>query len=302
MSAQVMHAAAEAGPRAAAGEGMVAIRDVLCLTDLSPLSDNALAHARFLAERFQAELTVYHAVETFEGAYPDVTFGVGHELAEAAQEQAIERLARDTQGVATRCSFKVEQARSAHDAIVEMVRGRRPDLTVMATHGRRGLRHLLLGSVTEEVVQQAHTPVLCLRAGAPRPYRRIVVPTDLSLASRLAFPLAALLARSFGAEVIGVHVVPPPTVANLSGIPHPMPSVPTEAALWEFYRTDFEGLPVTAQVYTGVGWDRIIHAAEVENADLIVMATRGHDSLSDRILGSNTDRVLRQAPCPVLIA
>jgi nucleotide-binding universal stress UspA family protein len=280
----------------------VAVRDVLCLTDLSPRSDFALDHAARLAQRFQAELTVYHAVETFEGAYPDVTFGAGQELTDAAERQATAALASAVKGLGTRASFKVEQVRSAAEAAVEMVLGRRADLTVMATHGRRGLHHTLLGSVTEEVVQRAHTPVLCLREAAPAACRRILVPTDLSLASRLAFPLAAFLARSFGAEVIGLHAAPPVTAATLSGIPERRPAIPSEAALWAFYQADFAGVAVTAQVCVGPAWDRIVGTAEVEGADLIVMATRGHDSLSDRILGSNTERTLRHAPCPVLVA
>jgi nucleotide-binding universal stress UspA family protein len=292
------HATRASAPAASA----VAIRDVLCLTDLSPRSGFALDHAARLADRFQAELTVYHAVERFEGPYPDLTFGIGQELTDAAEKRAVAALTAAVPRAGTRSSFKVAQVRSAAEAVVEMVVGRRPDLTVMATHGRRGLNHMLLGSVTEEVIQRAHSPVLCLREAAPVAYRRILVPTDLSLASRLAFPLAAFLARTFGAEVIGLHAAPPVTVATLSGIPERRPPIPSEAALWEFYQADFAGLPVTAQVYVGPAWDRIVRTAEVEGADLIVMATRGHDSLSDRILGSNTERTLRHASCPVLVA
>jgi len=280
----------------------VAIRDVLCLTDLSPRSDFALDHARRLAERFQAELTVYHAVERFEGAYPDVTFGIGRELTEAAEKRAVSTLGAAVQGIGTRTEVKVEPVASAADAVLEMALGRRADLTVMATHGRRGLRHMLLGSMTEEVIQHARSPVLCLREPAPTAYRRILVPTDLSLASRLAFPMAAFLARSFGAEVIGLHAAPPASVATLSGIPERRAPVPSEAALWDFFRSDFTGLPVTAHVYTEVAWDCIVRTAKVEGADLIVMATRGHDSVSDRIVGSTTERTLRHAPGPVLVA
>jgi nucleotide-binding universal stress UspA family protein len=159
-----------------------------------------------------------------------------------------------------------------------------------------------MGSVTEDVVQVARSPVLCLRDAAPAGYRRILVPTDLSLASRLAFPIAAFLARSFGAEVIGLHAAAPVTASTLAGVPESRHPVPSEAALWEFYQADFAGLPVTAQVCTGTAWDCIVRTAAVERADLVVMATRGHDSLSDRVLGSNTDRTLRHAPCPVLVA
>jgi len=280
----------------------VAIRDILCLTDLSPRSDFALDHARRLAERFQAELTVYHAVERFEGAYPDVTFGIGRELTEAAEKRAVSALGAAVHGIGTRTAVKVEPVASAADAVVEMALGRRADVTVMATHGRRGLRHLLLGSMTEEVIQHARSPVLCLREPAPAACRRILVPTDLSLASRLAFPIAAFLARSFGAEVIGLHAAPPARVATLSGIPERRVPVPSEAALWDFFRSDFAGIPVTAHVYTDVAWDCIVRTAKVEGADLIVMATRGHDSVSDRIVGSTTERTLRHAPCPVLVA
>jgi nucleotide-binding universal stress UspA family protein len=280
----------------------LAIHDILCLTDLSPRSDAAVEHARLLAERLHAELTVYHAVETFEGPYPDLTLGIGQELTDAAEIQARAMLVAMSRRLDMPCEIKVEQVRSAAEAVVEMTLGRRADLTVMATHGRRGLRHMLLGSLTEEVVQRAHTPILCLREAAPAAYRRILVPTDLSLASRLAFPMAAFLARAFGAEIIALHAAPPATVATLSGMPERRAPVPSEAALWEFLRGDFAGTAVTAHVYTAVAWDCIVRTAKVEGADLIVMATRGHDSVSDRILGSTTERTLRHAPCPVLVA
>ena len=45
-----------------------------------------------------------------------------------------------------------------------------------------------------------------------------------------------------------------------------------------------------------------MEAARAEQADLIVMSTRGYDSLADRVLGSNTERVVRRAPCPTLVA
>ena len=79
------------------------IHDILCLTDLSPRSRSALEHARHLAERFQAELTVYHAVETFEGVYPDLTFGISQELSRGAEkfQRVCPRAA--AKGIGVRC-------------------------------------------------------------------------------------------------------------------------------------------------------------------------------------------------------
>ena len=52
----------------------------------------------------------------------------------------------------------------------------------------------------------------------------------------------------------------------------------------------------------GRPWAEIVGAAAERQADLIVMSSRGHDSLGDEIFGSTTDRVLRHAPCAVLVA
>jgi nucleotide-binding universal stress UspA family protein len=126
------------------------------------------------------------------------------------------------------------------------------------------------------------------------------MPTDLSEASRAAFPIAGLLARAFEAEVIAVNVVPRPLLTALADNPHALAAaVPSTAALREFV-ADLDGVRVTPRVEQGVAWDRIVAIALEERADLVVMATKGEDSLGDRILGSQTERVIRHASCPVL--
>jgi nucleotide-binding universal stress UspA family protein len=287
-------------PRASAGRraaSLVQIREVLFPTDLSPESERAFEHARLLAERFCASLTLYHAVEVPDPSYAHWAFNRGRQIWAHVEETAKELLARKAELLHVSHAVHVERAASADQALLAFIRNMQPDLTVMATHGRRGLQHLLLGSVTENVFRHSFRPVLCVREpehGGALPYRRILVPTDLSLASRLAFPMAALFARQFGAEVLAVHVV--------DAAKAPV-EVPSEAWLFsEFFKRDFPGSEITPQVHHGRVWERIVETARVEQADLIVMATRGHDSLADRIIGSNTERVVRHAPCPVLVA
>jgi nucleotide-binding universal stress UspA family protein len=282
------------------------VQDVHFPTDLSPEAEGALEHARLLCQRFGARLTLYHAVEVPDPRYPHWAFAHGHEVWCQAVRAADSALRGRAAQLGLEASVVVERTTSAHQAVVQRVKHTRPDLTVMATHGRGGLSHVLLGSVTEKVLQQIHHPLLCVRAiegDLPQLYRRILVPTDLSLASRFAFPLAARLAEALGAEVIGLHVTPGATLGALTGVADSPPVViPSEAYLWKFFQTDFATVPVNAQIHQGPVWERIVHVARTERADLIVMSTRGHDSLADRILGSNTERVVRHAPCPVLVA
>ena len=282
---------------------MPAIRSILVPSDLSPEAGHALEHASLLADKFGASLTLYHSVPVPDHAYAHWAFSHNAEVWSEVEREARLALAESAARLGHQAVATVERTTSVTRALLAFILNTRPDLVVMATHGRGGVEHLLLGSVTEKVFRNCHRPVLCVRRTVHEsglPYRRILVPTDLSPASRLAFPRAAALARAFDAEILAVHVRHT-SAATLAGMPGAA-LIPTEASLWEFCRRDFEGLPVTAQVHSGSVWDRIVQTARVERADLIVMGTRGHDSLIDRMIGSNTERVVRHAPCPVLVA
>jgi nucleotide-binding universal stress UspA family protein len=285
------------------GFATAGIRRVLFPSDLSPSSDRALDHAQLIAERFDARLTLYHVVEAPSPSGP-LTWNPGREAARRAEERAREHLERRAARFHVPYSVVVYQRPSAPRALLRYISATRPDVTVMATHGRDGLLHLVLGSVTESVLNGTHRPVLCVRApdhGVALPYRRVVVPTDLTPASRRAFTLAAHLARAFDAEVVAVHVSPPPTVASLVGVPEAVEAATVEESdVWEFLQPDFGGLRATVRVPGGAPAEAIVETARLEKADVIVMSTHGHDSLADRVRGSHTERVVRHASCPVL--
>ena len=290
---------------------MAEIQTILFASDLTPQSDFAFEHARFLAERFGARLTLFHALE------------MPRDPQEGWTDLQDDRRGRWAAKVRQELCLRARTLKVPHEIVVDeahvgghvladlsilaAIDKMHPDLTVMATRSRKGFSSWFLGSVTHQVVQHAGRPVMCVRAapyGGMPPYRRILVPTDLSEASRRAFPLAALLARSCKAAVSALHVVPPRPLAVLAGAPGAgSPPLPTEQDVRHFLSPELDDVPVEASVYvSGAPWWRIVQAAEEQRADLIVMSTRGHDSVRDEIIGSNTDRVLRHAPCSVLVA
>ncbi|HLA79742.1 MAG TPA: universal stress protein [Vicinamibacteria bacterium] len=283
-------------------EDAVAVHEILFPSDLSPASDRAFDHAHFLAERLGARLTLFHAVDTAhlsearEAGDPEVA----RRLARAARSH----LDRHTTTLTTQHRIVVEQSNQAAQALLAQIRATHPDLVVMATHGREGLAHFFLGSVTERILEVGGSPVLCVREpdhGVALPYRRILVPVDLTETSRLAFPLAALLARTFDAEVLAIHVAQV-KAGSLNGISALIEeTVPSEERLGQFLEPEFAGLRVRARVEIGSPWDRIVETALLDKADVIVLSTHGADSLTDRILGSRAERIVRQSPCPVLV-
>jgi nucleotide-binding universal stress UspA family protein len=289
---------------------MSEIRTILFASDLSPESDRAFEHARFLAERFGARLTIYHALEmprTEYSGWVDADDDRRGRWERKVREELSRRASTLTvphevvvQGPVLGGHFLVDLA------LLDVIHKTRPDVTMMATRGRKGFASFFLGSVTEQVVQHAGRPVLCVRKsghGLVLPYQRLLVPTDFSPASRRAFPLAALMARNFEASVTALHVAPPPTLAVLVGVPDAtLPRVPTEEEVRTFLQPDFVGLPVEARVCAaGAPWHQIVKTAEEQKTDLVVMSTQGLDSLHDKIIGSNAERVLRHAPCTVLV-
>jgi nucleotide-binding universal stress UspA family protein len=292
-------------PELAAGpEPQVRIRDVFFASDLSPRSDRAFDHARLLAERFRARLTVFHAIERSE-LQATATADVSAEVWRRFADEAREHLALGARTLTVPHELLVDPNPSARRAILAMVAARQPDLVVMATHGRDGLSHLLLGSVTEALIRHGERPVLCVREpdhGTALPYRRVMVPSDLSEPSRRAFPLAAHLARAFESDVIGVHVGAPPPEPRLVGTAHWVEfQAPDAPKVEAFMAPAFAGLRFTAQVRHGEPWREIVAAALEERADLLVVSTHGAGSLAKRLLGSHAERVARQAPCPVLV-
>jgi nucleotide-binding universal stress UspA family protein len=279
-----------------------ALREILFASDLSPASDRAFEHARLLAERFRAKLSLYHAIEVDDAR--DVTDGPGQagEVWRRVELAARAHLDRQLLGGSLASEIRLERSTAVGGSLVAFIRAARPDLTVMATHGRGGLAHLVLGSVTETVLRRTQAPVLCVRQpahGPALPYRRVLVPTDLSAASRRAFPLAAQLARGFGAEVLAVHAV---ELHTLSGVTDALRVLAAcEEALLAFLQPDFSGLRVVPRVQLGPAWDRITQTALDDRADVIVMTAAGPQGMTDRALGSQLERVVRTAPCPVLV-
>jgi nucleotide-binding universal stress UspA family protein len=269
--------------------------EILWPTDLSPESRPALDHVRALADRFSAQVTLYHAVPRPDLEYqPWPRGGSMDGYWSAAADAAHLQLAELAESLATRHTVCVEKVISPARAIVSWIRANRPDLVVMATHGHSGLSQLLLGSVTQQVIQHARRPVLGMRhavGGRGLPYRRLLVPTDLSPASRSAFGHAGAIARVFGAQVIGLYVAPP----------EPDRAADAQASLERLMHDRLPGVHMTARVDHGRPWERIVAQAIAADADLVVMSCQGADAVEERLLGSNTDRVLRQAPCPVLV-
>lgn len=142
---------------------------ILVPTDFGAASEAALTCANELAVRFEARLYLLHVVEDpmAIGAWaPDVYVAASAELRDRLLRNAKQRLDEAlTAEDRDRCTVKAEvRVGAAAYTIGAFAREKTIDLIVMGTHGRRGLSHMFLGSVAEQLVRTAPCPVLTVRA------------------------------------------------------------------------------------------------------------------------------------------
>lgn len=141
------------------------------------------------------------------------------------------------------------------------------------------------------------------------PIKKILCPTDFSEPSYAGVEAARELAVHFSAELVLIHVVPPPYAVGAPGVP---PGYKIEEYTEEMHRYASDNLEKTADnkiasdvktkrvVAEGHAADEIVDSAEKEGADVIVIATHGWSGWRRLLFGSIAEKVVRLASCPVV--
>ncbi len=194
------------------------------------------------------------------------------------------------------------------EAIVETAQGKKADLIALGTYGRKGLKRLLMGSVTSQVILNAHCDVLVVKRPCTKcngAYASLLVPFDGSEASKKALARACALSKADGAEVSVLYVIP------------------RYEEMMDFFKTDSvnkrlyeeaekivegakaiasaNGVAIKAVVQEGHAADKIVEIAGKLKNDLIVTGTHGWRGVDKAILGSTAERIIAHASCPILI-
>lgn len=187
------------------------------------------------------------------------------------------------------------------DGILSAAVDFRANLIAMTTHGRSGLRRVLLGSVAEGVVRRSHLPVLILRERVrlrSGNMGRILLPVGSTGGPESLFAGVEEFAQKSGAEVTLFHVDTEGKKAG--GDIH-------QATTWTIRLAELaqslarRGIRVTTRISKGDPATEILAEAERSGADLIAMATRGLEGMARLKGGSVAEDVLRRAECLVLL-
>jgi nucleotide-binding universal stress UspA family protein len=265
------------------------IQIVAHATDFSEASAEAFAHALRIAVATRSRLDLLHVRDQRS----DEAWSSFPHVREMLVKWGLMPGDEPPFQIEAKLGIKVTKVEIQHhnptDGLFEFVLSHRPDLLVLATHGREGLSRWVRGSVSEDLARRTHVPTLFLgpnaqgfvdRATGEIRLQRILVPVaheppPLRGLTRAAGFLAPLAVSPKGCRLlhIGAH---PPTLDGDIG----------------------ETIGTEVELMDGPVIESILQAAR--GADLIVMPTAGHRGFLDALRGSTTEQVLRQAPCPVL--
>jgi nucleotide-binding universal stress UspA family protein len=299
---------------------MIEIRRILCPVDFSDHSRRALDHAIAIARWYESTVTVLYV---FSSA-PVAAAGPGPMVFEPIVLTPADRdqLLADVTAFAEKESapgVTIEAAvrgGSTANEILDHAASMKADVLVIGTHGRSGFERLLLGSVAEKVLRKASCPVMTVPRRLPDAvpagpvlYKRILCPVDFSESSLHALKYAISLAQEADGQLTALHVIahefeytgemeynPGLTIGDLLK--------EREDALKRRLQEVVAGAPEFCRLESlmthGKPWREVLRVADEKQSDLIVMGVQGRGAADLLFFGSTTQRVVREASCPVL--
>ena len=287
---------------------------ILCPVAESHESDEGLRYAILIARSYGARLSV---LTCNDGSLSDdQTVDAMRAGIKRAVEHSFVSFPGSADAVRLDWDLTVVKSGRPADAINCEAASQNADLIVMGSRRRPAASIVALGSTAEAVCRTAPCSVLVTRSATRRDasttngnfgLKKLLVATDFSSHSELALQYGLSLAQEYQSELHLVHVITGTkstgaeiswTSQNTEGPYHAAArrlheSVPAEVHLWS---------DVTHSVREGKAYREIVSYAVEQQIDLICLGAHGQGFKLGTIFGTNTDRVLRQAPCPVLVA
>lgn len=291
------------------------IKKILWASDGSEESEEALKYVELLASRYGSEIVGLSVIQPVDLSGLEVPSEIKNELfsiqatLEKREYERVNKAIEQLESREIKRDIRIETG-VPHEEILRVAEEEKVDLIAM---GKRGLGlkdRILLGSNTNKVLRAAKVPVLAVRYKKGNrdkiDIKKILVPTDLSESTSISLHIAVDLAERFHSAIYLFHVI------EL----HHSYEISTSRVIEELWTLALKELKLQQSripeekikdidIYERVtlflrAWFGVVNFAEKEGIDLIIMTTHGRKGFSRFILGSTTEKVISESPCPVL--
>lgn len=284
------------------------IERVLVPLDGSLLAEQVLPQVRRLLYRSDSEVILVHASPPPPVESPVLIYSSMLAKADDYIRGVRDRLAGE--GVRVK---SVSRVGSPAGVILDVAEEEKATLLALATHGKTGFQRLLFGSVAESLLRRSSVPVFVVRPvwsyellpGSPQksdlqPIRTILLPVVGGDPSLPVIPPLVEFARLFESRVLILHVKESGTKGGDDGPEREQEELANLVACAR--RLEEHGVGTISLMEEGDPAETILQVARSQKVDLIAMATHGRSGIDRLLKGSITESVLRQSPCPMLVA
>lgn len=291
----------------------VEITKILWATDGSDESEEALKYVNLLVEKFGSEVVCLSVVDVNGFERLELSEDIRQELLEFRNRLKEREAQRIKERIANISLFKEKysarvETGEPHEVIVKVAEDESASMIAL---GKRSLPlkdRIVLGSTTNRVLRSSRVPVLAVRRAvevAPK-FEKILVPTDFSELEEPALNYALELARAFNAKIYFLHVAAFHHSFEVTS-PHLVDIILEQTRRQLANKIDSLDKTLVGSVsivphclFSLRVWIGIVEFAAEEGIDLIVMSTHGRKGISHMFLGSVAEKVISEAPCPVI--
>ena len=278
---------------------MKLLEKILVATDFGKASKDALQMASVLAKEFHSEIILIHVIPEINDF--QITRGkIRKKVTEKLNHIEMDLKRKGIVSVESIVRFGIPFER-----IIEY--SDELEVNVIVVGSGKGEKNFPLGTTAERMMTYADKPVLVVKPGTRPLIRKIFCPVDFSEASKRALINAIHLSRTFKAHLT-VLTVFEPLLSSFLG-PDRTPGVSKEKGLvkrqqykYDKFLLGFESedLTWTRIIRRGEPYKEILRAIREAQPDLLVMGSQGRTGLSRLIMGSTTEKVVRELPCSVI--
>ena len=268
----------------------VAKRETLLIaSDGSKFSINAIREAINLAKICSSKLIAVSVVKTnleFESVLPQVV-----EKDEQEAIKHLESVKAQAKKEGVDCTTIVTLSEEPYQDIVDHASKNNVDMIIMGTHGKTGMKRLMMGSVTAKVIGHAPCNILVFPLNAKVECKNVLIATDGSKYSEAAASEALGIAKRCGSSLTVISVAS--SDAEITSAKDNVKKV-SEAA-------EKEGVKTTSLVTKGKSYEAIIETSKQKKADLIIVGSHGRTGLDRLLMGSVTERAIGHTESAVLV-
>ena len=292
---------------------------ILVPLDGSPLAETILPFVEHLVRRADGHVTLLYVTPVRRGV-PAIPDHPAIDQMVTRDSRLAESYLADQRRRLVAAGIDAAIAVTAGDPAPEIIRYAERtgvDLIALSTHGRSGVQAWTHGSVADEVLHTARTPLLLVRPGdrwaaAPRGIERVIVPLDGSWEAETALGVAELVAAPGGVPLVLLRCVEPLSlgfVADPSGIPYVGMQAIITVLVQEArdYLEDVatrlraRGMTVSTEVSVGATAPGIAAYARCTPDSVVVLASHARAGWRRVLLGSVARRIAQMVPTPVIV-